>query len=606
MSIFFNSSRYSVQISTDDLINPPLSDDYHNPASLPVPSFISSSSYQTLTDEQISQKAEEILKTGKRFGQDNIAERIVKLSDEAKQLNVKDQARLLGKILEKDDLSIYTWLKDDFLAQMVNRNEISSKQYSAIADSFAQAYQEGIIADKQLAFFLGLGTTLPSDPKIFFDRIRIFFNTRQESQSLHENFSKYLLKSVLVSDPDVRVSGSDFRSPIEGSFALSCAPMLAMRIAADSGDPSMAARIFYEVTLENDTDIEKLLNAIGESSRGFRYSPNVVNFNPMTVLIDSVVQKQKPQQWDDLAIKWKNPSNKFYYNTAIEQYNLMTKKFDNLAINIARYAETSDDIIFFDRDGKPYIDTAQSLSRLLSSSHGDAILTALNMRDDTGTFGRHGHAQQSGKNAIQMGNLLRITAFNVDAPEASREAMEVIQKWIKIRKETLNSIAYKKKVINDLDATQACNDLGMLGAAASDAVQQIKFAQDKQEAAVRTLVDFAVDLVLDIIPAGDYIKKDLKNLFGDRKIVSVLVDNAGKQIGNLTKEQIDELKRKITHEITKDGSEDVARKQVSDLIKISILNGIPRGNTEDGGTPYYNIIQNTIQNIEDDIEDNRR
>lgn len=168
MSIFFNSSRYSVQISTDDLINPPLSDDYHNPASLPVPSFISSSSYQTLTDEQISQKAEEILKTGKRFGQDNIAERIVKLSDEAKQLNVKDQARLLGKILEKDDLSIYTWLKDDFLAQMVNRNEISSKQYSAIADSFAQAYQEGIIADKQLAFFLGLGTTLPSDPKIFF------------------------------------------------------------------------------------------------------------------------------------------------------------------------------------------------------------------------------------------------------------------------------------------------------------------------------------------------------------------------------------------------------------------------------------------------------
>ena len=123
---------------------------------------------------------------------------------------------------------------------------------------------------------------------------------------------------------------------------------------------------------------------------------------------------------------------------------------------------------------------------------------------------------------------------------------------------------------------------------------------------MRTLVDFAVDLVLDIIPAGDYIKKDLKHLFGDRKIVSVLVDNAGKQIGNLTKEQIDELKRKITHEITKDGSEDVARKQVSDLIKISILNGIPRGNTEDGGTPYYNIIQNTIQNIEDDIEDNRR
>src|SRR3546814_18460171 len=83
---------------------------------------------------------------------------------------------------------------------------------------------------------------------------------------------------------------------------------------------------------------------------------------------------------------------------------------------IGRYAESSNDDIFFDfyNDDKPFPDTAQALGNLLGSEHGDAIMTALATWDSTGVAGSDGHAQQFGQNAIELGNLLRITAFNPD------------------------------------------------------------------------------------------------------------------------------------------------------------------------------------------------
>src|SRR3546814_12086101 len=95
-------------------------------------------------------------------------------------------------------------------------------------------------------------------------------------------------------------------------------------------------------------------------------------------------------------------------------------EWNDIAVAIGRYAESSNDDIFFDfyNDDKPFPDTAQALGNLLGSEHGDAIMTALATWDSTGVAGSDGHAQQFGQNAIELGNLLRITAFNPDNPNA--------------------------------------------------------------------------------------------------------------------------------------------------------------------------------------------
>src|SRR3546814_15378286 len=100
----------------------------------------------------------------------------------------------------------------------------------------------------------------------------------------------------------------------------------------------MAARVFNDVLEANggsDATRAKLLDAIGQSSIGFRNSRGVVDglVNPLATLIDSVALQPDTTQWNDIAVA------------------------------IGRYAESSNDDIFFDfyNDDKPFPGTAQAL-----------------------------------------------------------------------------------------------------------------------------------------------------------------------------------------------------------------------------------------------------
>src|SRR3546814_15063459 len=80
-----------------------------------------------------------------------------------------------------------------------------------------------------------------------------------------------------------------------------------MQIAGESGDPDMAARVFNDVLEDNggsDATRAKLLDAIGQSSIGFRNSQGVVAglVNPLATLIDSVALQHDTTQWSDIAV----------------------------------------------------------------------------------------------------------------------------------------------------------------------------------------------------------------------------------------------------------------------------------------------------------------
>lgn len=347
----------------------------------------------------------------------------------------------------------------------------------------------------------------------------------------------------------------------------------------------MAARVFNNVLEANgasEATRQTLLNAIGESSVGFRNSQGTTDgiVNPMVTLIDSIARQPNTQQWNDIAVA------------------------------IARYADSSNDDVFFDfyNDDKPQQDTAQSLSNLLSSEHGDAIMTALTNWDMTGVAGKDGHAQQYGQNAIELGNLLRITAFNPDNPNADA-AMNSVRDWIQTRKDYLNDVQ-RNDYPPGLDDAAARQQLGMMGGAAFDAVKTMQLDAENREAATQALVGFVIDVGLSVVPGGGKISslvaKDLKASFGNNPRIDGLIDQALAQGDKLTAAQIKELKDGIAGALS-DSEADIEalRTTASAFVANSVVSGLPGGGQNASGEAHRDVVMSHIQVVQTEIQDNR-
>lgn len=537
-----------------------------------------------LTDEQIRQKADAVQSAGERpIIADDYDARAVKFAQEMEGLSAEDQARLLDELLARDPGAMGSWLKLDILDRMQNEGRVSQGQYEAVANGFATAYSSGKISNEQLSNFLQIQSMADMAPGMRaqqYNQMLEFLNAGGNSDQmnqLREKFSSHLLESALKSNAAWNMH----------------LPGLAMQIAAGSSDPSMPARVFDDVYHKalppNATESqkaalrEKLLDAIGQSSIGFRNSqggdiPGLVN--PMSVLIDSVAKQPDTKQWNELAV------------------------------GIARYAETSRDDVFFDPySDKPHGDTAQSLSRLLGGAQGTAILNDLNKWDNGGVPGKSGHAQKFGQNAIQMGNLLRMTAFNPDNPEAAT-AMKSVKEWTQIRKDYLNGVQ-RDDYPPGMSISQAREDLAMLGGASFDAVQQMKLDQDNRKAATEALVGFVIDMGLSAIPGGGKISSlvasDLKASFGNNETVNRLIDQALSQGDSLTDAQITQLKSDIAGALTNEQADlEALRTQASNFVSQSVLSGLSEGTQADGSQSHRDIIKGNIQNVQDDIQNNRQ
>ena len=528
------------------------------------------------TDEQIQQTAQEILDTGSRpIIADDYDSRAVRFGEEMAKLEPADQARLVQELLKRDSGALNSWMKLDIVDRMQNEGRISQGEYEAIASGFVQAYNTGAISQDQAETFLqtsALQNVAPGIASEQFAQMREFLaaaGTSTEAQAFRENFAEQLLT----------------RSLGQGAPWAFHAPGLAMQIAADSGDPNMAARVFNDVLEANGGTEEtraKLLDAIGQSSIGFRNSQGAAEgaVNPLVTLIDSVAAQPDTAQWNATAVA------------------------------IAKYAETSSDDVFFDysNDDKPFTDTAQALSTLLGSGHGDAILSSLANWSSAGVAGGGGHAQEFGRNAIELGNLMRITAFNPDNPQ-SAQAMQTIQSWAQMRKDYLNGVQ-RDDYPADMTISTARQDLGMLGGAAFDAVQQMKIDQDNRTAATQALVGFAVDLALTVVPGGGKLSAlaatDLKNAFGNNATIDRVIDQALSGGDQLSAAAVTQLKADITKAVGEDQADlEALRLTASNFVTESIVAGLPEGTQADGGQSHRDIVEGHVQNVQDDIQDNR-
>lgn len=529
-----------------------------------------------VSDEQIQRTAQDILDVGDRtLWEDDYDARAVRFGEEMAALSPEDGARLVQELLKQDPGALHSWMRLDTVDRMQNDGRLSQGQYESIAQGFVQAYNTGAISQEQAETFLQVSALQDVAPGIAseqFAQMREFLasaGTSPGAQAFRENFAEQLLT----------------RSLGEGAAWAVHAPGLAMQIAADSGDPEMAARVFNDVLEANGGTEEtraKLIDAIGQSSIGFRNSQGAADgaINPIATLIESVAAQPDTAQWNATAVA------------------------------LAQYAETSSDDVFFDytNDDKPFTDTAQALSTLLGSGHGDAILSSLANWSSAGVAGGGGHAQEFGRNAIQLGNLMRITAFNPDNPQ-SAQAMQAIQSWAQMRKDYLNGVQ-RDDYPADMTVSNARQDLGMLGGAAFDAVQQMKIDQDNRAAATQALVGFAVDLALSVVPGGGKLSAlaatDLKTAFGNNPAVDRVIDQALSGGDQLSSAAVTQLKSDIAKAVGEDQADlEALRLTASNFVTESIVAGLPEGTQADGGQSHRDIVEGHVQNVQDDIQDNR-
>ena len=527
-----------------------------------------------LSDEQIQQTAEDILDTGDRVFADDYDSRAVRFGQEMAKLSPEDRARLVQELMNRDSGALNSWLKLDMVDRMQNEGRMTQQEYAAIAEGFVQACNNGSISQEQAESFLQIQSLTNAAPAIVdkqFQQMREFLaaaGNGPESQAFREELSESLLSRSLGD---------------RGAWATH-APGLAMQIAADSGDPDMAARVFNNVLEANggsDDTRSKLLDAIGQSSIGFQNSLGMDGLvNPLATLIDSVARQPNTTQWNDIAVA------------------------------IARYAESSNDEIFYDPyTDKPLPELSKALSNLMSGEHGTAVLDALSEWNISGVPGRDGHAQRFGQNAIELGNLLRLTAFNPDNPDASK-VMSTLQEWTQLRKDYLNGVE-RDDYPAGMSIAQAREQLGMLGGAAFDAAQQMKIDQDNRAAATQALVGFVVDLGLSVVPGGGKLSSlvagDLKTAFGNNATVNRIIDQALSGGDTLSSAAIAQLKKDISGALSEDQVDlETLRTTASNFVSSAVVSGLSEGSQADGAQSHRDIVKTHVQNVQDDIQDNRK
>lgn len=526
------------------------------------------------SDQQIEDTARGILDTGDRWLiADDYDARAVHFADEMAGLAPADQARLVQEVLRQDPGALGSWMKLDIVDRMQTEGRISQDGYEAIASGFVEAYNSGVLGQADAERFLQVSALIDRAPGIAdrqFVQMQDFLaaaGTTDASARFREGFAEALLTRALG----------------DGAAWAVHAPGLAMQIAAGSGDPDLPATVFNDVLEANGGTAatrDTLLAAIGESTIGFRNSQGAVDaVNPLATLVESVAAQPSTTQWNDIAT------------------------------GIARYAQSGNDDVLFDfyNDDKPFADTAAALSGLLASDHGAAILTGLSEWNMTGTSGGNPNAQEFGRNAIQLGNLLRITALNPDNPDA-QAAMDSVQSWMQVRKDYLNGVEGQYPA--GLDVSTARQQLGMLGGAAFDAVQQMKLDQDSRAAATQALVGFVVDLGLSAIPGGGKISRliatDLKGAFGNNPAVNALVDQALAGGDTLSASAITQLKSDIAGAIGNQGADlELLRTNASHFVTQAVIGGLPGGDQSNGGQSHRDIVASHVQTVQDDIGEHR-
>jgi hypothetical protein len=511
-------------------------------------------------DVEIDVIAGGVLDTGKRrMRVDDYEARMDRFAEEMGKLDVDSRARLLARILEKDEGALSSWLTLDRLSDRVRSGNVSVANNVKIAEGFAYAYNTGLIDTMAAADLTGFYTASAVGAPAFnaenFNRTMAFFGSSDsaEMNAFREKFAGDMLQHCL--DP---------RYPLPETEVA-----LAIHIMSTSPDPDMAARVFAGF---NASDRQRILEMLGAIGIGYDRSQGEIPglTDPMSDLIKSVAQQPNSPPYSDIAVQ------------------------------IVRFAQSSDDQFFYDHDHKPFEFRAEALS-VLFLNHADPILKALTERDISKIIGSgNGEASLAGQNAIDLGNLLRITALNPDnAYQANVFAR--LEAYAGELKALINQDPSTLTVAERERRELAKDSLAMLGAAMVDGLKEGYIDLKNDAAARKQLIGFIADVALAGLPlnklASDGVKSALNNVFENERVQKALENVAGELVDKSTGALTDETKDAIAGALGEDKAFLETQKQsVNNFISNAVLSGLTLDEAD---------IKDYIQTLEDAIERTR-
>ena len=512
----------------------------------------------SLDNAGVEQLASDILDVGARgpsftnpFGKDDYDARMDAFAERVSGLDDDSAARVFDEIIEQDPGALNSWLQGDRVQSLSNDDRISTTEMSAVVDAMAMAYTNGRIDFFQASEFIGAYEASFSAPALSQDAFRatdslLAAGSDSTIEAFRSAFAEDMLRERVIESP---FGGVDTMVP--AAYAMHLLEKLSPDAAADvvGGFSAGERQTIYEAVAQGGIGY---INSRGEM-------PDLND--PMATLISSVASSTR----------------------------------SDMAVEIAKYAETSNDEMFFDyEDGGyqlPKDQRAEALGELLGA-HGDAILDPLTEYDSDLVAGTDSRVQQVGVNALQLGNLMRLTVFNPDAASQDQAMNAVLDYAADQRQLVLEGSGMQRQ-----DAMQS---LAVLGAASQDAVNQVYVEADRAAAAREQMVGFVADLALAGLPIdGSKIAGHLGKVFGDSTVTTALEDIGGSLIDSGTEALTDEAKQAIVDALGPNMDDAEAMKQqINGFVDDAVLAGLD-------GDDAATIIRNSLSALPDRIDEAR-
>ncbi len=504
-----------------------------------------------ISDQQADQIASDVLDAGsRRFLSDNYDVRLDAFAEAVEDLDPESAAKVYEAVLEQDSGAFNSWLSAYRIQERVDAGDISADQQAALADGFIGAYNEGAITQSDANAFLNT------------------YGASQFAPAIHPESHQRPLDFLDAASPGAAADG--FREAYVGQMfedqlaRLDGFPpdsqMLAygITILNGSGDAGAVADLYGSL---NDTDQQAVLQGLSES--GIGYINSDVD-DPLATVINAVAETQGSSSAD--------------------------------AVEIARFAATAEQDLFYDYGGNGYQDPlrqrADALGNLLSSSHGEAILDEFSVHNTDIIEGSSDNRTYADQNVEQLGNLLRLTAF--DTENAHQEAaMSAVTDYAGEQFDAANSGT------GDAER-EALGRLSVIGTAGIEAAQQAIDNRDQAEAASRAFVGFVVDVGLAAVPgglSGFAAKQAVANLFGSQSdaVTRALEGVTGAIFRPGTTQLTDAAKDAIANELGSGTDGIIGLQQASNLLKNVVVDGLADGTNQ-------SVVENRIDSLAGDLQ----
>jgi hypothetical protein len=337
------------------------------PSSPPAPRSLSSSELERMADD-----------VEKKF---SAPEKGIALAKALEGLNDADRAKLVGLVLSRESGVGPHTLTAESVGWLRDQGLITQAQYAALAKSFVGAANAGLLAQNDGAaidHFLQTNTYSNGEST---DAAVEFINAAQgpQAQQFLRDYGRAVF-SALAKGP---------------GYVESNAAEAMLQLLSRTTDKKTIAEIYAGFDAQQRHNI---LESLSTSDAGFYGADgNKPATDGLAILIDAVGSQKG----------WAQAGTPVYVGG--QTIYPSGPAYDDLAVEIAKFAETSDDGAFFDGI-KPRDARAEALG-VLFTNHSQAILDKLT---DHALSSGDGGAVEDQVDKIQLANLLRLTALNPD------------------------------------------------------------------------------------------------------------------------------------------------------------------------------------------------